>query len=209
MNIKDDIWSLFKKIEKTEKVQGPPEFIIAGLGNPGKDYEHTRHNTGFLAMEKLSAECRVKIDKLKFKSYTALAEIGGHRVFLMKPCTFMNLSGEAVTAAMEFYKIPIEHVIVIFDDTTLPVGKMRIRKKGSDGGHNGIKNIIYLSGSNEFPRIKIGIGQKPDGWDLADWVLSRFSEEELKTLDGMFTNAAAAVKLIMDGKAEEAMTKFN
>lgn len=209
MNIKDDIWSLFKKIEKTEKVQGPPEFIIAGLGNPGKDYEHTRHNTGFLAMEKLAAECKVKIDKLKFKSYTALAELSGHRVFLMKPCTFMNLSGEAVTAAMEFYKIPIEHVIVIFDDTTLPVGKMRIRKKGSDGGHNGIKNIIYLSSSNEFPRIKIGIGQKPEGWELADWVLSRFSEEELKALDGMFANSASAVKLIMDGKAEEAMTKFN
>ena len=159
MNLKDDIWGLFKKIESGEKAGGPPEFIIAGLGNPGKDYERTRHNTGFMAMDRVAAECGAKIDKLKFKSYTALTTLGGHRVFLMKPCTFMNLSGEAVTAAMEFYKIPIQNVIVVFDDTTLPVGKMRIRRKGSDGGHNGIKNIIYLSGSNEFPRVKLSFGQ--------------------------------------------------
>ena len=160
-------------------------------------------------MDRVSEETGAKIDKLKFKSYTALANLGGHRVFLMKPCTYMNLSGEAVVAAMEFYKIPIQNVIVVFDDTTLPVGKMRIRKKGSDGGHNGIKNIIYLSGSNEFPRVKIGIGQKPDGWDLADWVLGRYSDEDLKTLEPVFKNTVEALKLIMDGKAEEAMGKFN
>ncbi|MGN0628053.1 MAG: aminoacyl-tRNA hydrolase [Oscillospiraceae bacterium] len=209
MNLKDDIWGLFKKIESGEKAGGPPEFIIAGLGNPGKDYERTRHNTGFMAMDRVAAECGAKIDKLKFKSYTALATLGGHRVFLMKPCTFMNLSGEAVTAAMEFYKIPIQNVIVVFDDTTLPVGKMRIRRKGSDGGHNGIKNIIYLSGSNEFPRVKIGIGQRPEGWDLADWVLGRYSDEDLKALSPIFDNTVEALKLIMDGKAEEAMGKFN
>lgn len=209
MNLKDDIWGLFKKIERGEKAGGPPEFIIAGLGNPGKDYERTRHNTGFMAMDRVAAECGAKIDKLKFKSYTALATLGGHRVFLMKPCTFMNLSGEAVTAAMEFYKIPIQNVIVVFDDTTLPVGKMRIRRKGSDGGHNGIKNIIYLSGSNEFPRVKIGIGQRPEGWDLADWVLGRYSDEDLKALSPIFDNTVEALKLIMDGKAEEAMGKFN
>ena len=205
----NDIWSLFKKIEGSGKAGVPPEFIIAGLGNPGKEYERTRHNTGFMAMDRVSEETGAKIDKLKFKSYTALANLGGHRVFLMKPCTYMNLSGEAVVAAMEFYKIPIQNVIVVFDDTTLPVGKMRIRKKGSDGGHNGIKNIIYLSGSNEFPRVKIGIGQKPDGWDLADWVLGRYSDEDLKTLEPVFKNTVEALKLIMDGKAEEAMGKFN
>ncbi len=205
MDFKNDIWNLFKKIETV----GPPEFIIAGLGNPGKEYELTRHNTGFLAMDRVEAETGSKINKLKFKSYTALTTLGGHRVLLMKPCTFMNLSGEAVTAAMEFYKIPIQNVIVVFDDTTLPIGKMRIRKKGSDGGHNGIKSIIYLSGSNEFPRVKIGIGQKPDGWDLADWVLGKYSDKDLKILSPIFDNTVDALKLIMDNKAEEAMGKYN
>ncbi len=205
----DNIWSLFDKIKKTETTAGPPEFIIAGLGNPGADYVRTRHNTGFLAMDTIAEKAGVKLDKLKFKSYTALGTLGGHRVFFMKPCTYMNSSGEAIVAAMEFYKIPIERVLVVFDDISLPVGKMRIRKKGSDGGHNGLKSIIYLSGSNEFPRVKIGIGQKPEGWDLADWVLSKFTDEEMKTLSGMFENTVEALKLIMDGKAEEAMGKFN
>ena len=204
-----DIWDLFKQIGKKEEVSGPPEFIIAGLGNPGTEYDRTRHNTGFMALDRVAEAAHIKIDRLKFKSYTALGELGGHRVFFMKPCTYMNLSGEAVCAAMEFYKIPIDHVIVVFDDTTLPLGKMRIRKKGSDGGHNGIKNIIYLSGSNEFPRIKIGMGQKPDGWDLADWVLSRYSEEDMKTLSPVFDNTANALTLIMNGKIEEAMGKYN
>lgn len=205
----DNIWSLFDKIKKTEGPSGPPEFIIAGLGNPGADYVRTRHNTGFLAMDTIAEKAGVKLDKLKFKSYTALGTLGGHRVFFMKPCTYMNSSGEAIVAAMEFYKIPIERVLVVFDDISLPVGKMRIRKKGSDGGHNGLKSIIYLSGSNEFPRVKIGIGQKPEGWDLADWVLSKFTDEEMKTLLGMFGNTVEALELIMDGKAEEAMGKFN
>lgn len=209
MEQKNDIWSLFDKIRKKEPAGGPPEFIIAGLGNPGKEYENTRHNTGFLAMDNVSEKAGVKIDRLKFKSYTALGDFGGHRVFFMKPCTYMNNSGEAIVAAMEFYKIPIERVIVVFDDTTLPVGKMRIRKKGSDGGHNGIKSIIYLSGSNEFPRVKIGIGQRPEGWDLADWVLGKFSDEDRKQLSVMFDNTAEALKLIMDGKTEEAMGKYN
>lgn len=204
-----DIWSLFDKIKKTEKVSGPPEYIIVGLGNPGKDYEKTRHNTGFMAMDKLAEKCGAKIDRLKYKALTAQTNFCGHSVLLMKPQTFMNLSGEAVFAAMDFYKIPIEKVIVIFDDTTLEVGKMRIRKKGSAGGHNGLKSIIGLCGSDAFPRIKIGIGKKPDGWDLADWVLGKYSEEDLKTLDGMYENACDAAKLIMDGKTDEAMNKFN
>ena len=204
-----DLWDLFKQIGKKNEVSGPPEFIVAGLGNPGTEYDRTRHNTGFMAIDRVAESAHIKIDRLKFKSYTALGELGGHRVFFMKPCTYMNLSGEAVCAAMDFYKIPINRVIVVFDDTTLPLGKMRIRKKGSDGGHNGIKNIIYLSGSNEFPRIKIGMGQKPEGWDLADWVLSKYSDEELKVLSPAFDNTADALKLIMDGRIEEAMGKYN
>ena len=204
-----DIWSLFDKIKKTEKVSGPPEYIIVGLGNPGKDYEKTRHNTGFMAMDKLAEKCGAKIDRLKYKALTAQTNFCGHSVLLMKPQTFMNLSGEAVFAAMDFYKIPIEKVIVIFDDTTLEVGKMRIRKKGSAGGHNGLKSIIGLCGSDAFPRIKIGIGKKPDGWDLADWVLGKYSEEDLKALAGMYENACDAAKLIMDGKTDEAMNKCN
>lgn len=211
MELKNDIWNLFKKIENKDETSlgGTPEFIIAGLGNPGTEYEITRHNTGFMAIDKISSECKVKVDKLKFKSLTSLASLGGHRVFLMKPTTYMNNSGEAIIAAMEYYKIPIEKVIILSDDISLPVGKMRIRRKGSDGGHNGLKSIIYLSGSNEFPRIKIGIGAKPEGWDLADWVLSKYSQEDLKTLDSVYTNSVSAVKLIMDGKLEEAMSKFN
>ncbi len=204
-----DIWSLFDKIKKTEKVSGPPEYIIVGLGNPGKDYEITRHNTGFMAMDLLSDKLGVHIDRLKFKAFTTVCEFNGHQVLLMKPQTFMNLSGEAVFAAMDFYKIPLEKVIVIYDDTTLEVGKMRIRKKGSAGGHNGIKSIISLCGGENFPRIKIGIGKKPDGWDLADWVLGKYSEEDLKTLQGMYENSVEAAKLIMEGKAEDAMGKFN
>ena len=205
----NDIWSLFDKIKKTEKVSGPPEYIIVGLGNPGKDYEKTRHNTGFMAMDKISDKANVHIDRLKYKALTCACEFGGKSVLLMKPQTFMNLSGESVFAAMDFYKIPLDHVIVVFDDTTLDVGKMRIRKKGSAGGHNGLKSIIANCGGDDFPRIKIGIGKKPEGWDLADWVLGKYSEEDLKTLDGMYENACDAAKLIMDGKTDEAMNKFN
>ena len=204
-----DIWSLFDKIKKTEKVSGPPEYIIVGLGNPGKEYEITRHNTGFMAMDKISDKIGVKIDRLKYKALTAVGEIAGHSVLLMKPQTYMNLSGESVFAAMDFYKIPLDKVIVIYDDTTLEVGKMRIRKKGSAGGHNGIKSIIGLCGGDTFPRVKIGIGKKPDGWDLADWVLGKYSEEDLKTLEGMYENAFEAAKLIITGKTDEAMNKFN
>ena len=192
-----------------KKVTGPAEWLLVCLGNYGKQYENTRHNIGFMAAERLIDKRDLRCNRLRFRALTELIEFGGARVLLMMPQTYMNLSGEAVCAAMEFYKIPIDHVIVVFDDTTLPLGKMRIRKKGSDGGHNGIKNIIYLSGSNEFPRIKIGMGQKPDGWDLADWVLSRYSEEDMKTLSPVFDNTADALTLIMDGKIEEAMGKYN
>ncbi len=205
-----DIWSLFDKIKKTNaSPAGPPEYIIAGLGNPGKDYEITRHNTGFMALDLFSDKVGTHIDRLKFKALTAVTEIGGKRVLLLKPQTFMNLSGEAVFAAMDFYKIPLEKVIVVYDDVSLDVGKMRIRKKGSAGGHNGIKSIIAQCSGEDFPRIKIGVGKKPEGWDLADWVLGKYSEEDLKALKDMYENAFEAAKLIMSGKTEEAMNRYN
>ena len=184
-----DIWSLFDKIKKTEKVSGPPEYIIVGLGNPGKDYEKTRHNTGFMALDLISDKLSVHIDRLKFKALTTTAELCGHNVLLMKPQTYMNLSGEAVFAAMDFYKIPLDKVIVVFD--------------------NGLKSIIACCGGDDFPRIKIGIGKKPEGWDLADWVLGKYSEDDLKTLQGMYENSFEAAKLMVSGKLDEAMNKFN
>ena len=204
-----DIWDLFKQIGKKNEVSGPPEFIVAGLGNPGTEYDRTRHNTGFMAIDRVAESAHIKIDRLKFKSYTALGELGGHRVFFMKPCTYMNLSGEAVCAAMDFYKIPINRVIVVFDDTTLPLGKMRIRKKGSDGGHNGIKNIIAHLGTQEFTRIKIGVGEKPKQMDLADYVLGRFSEAERPVIREGVDRACKAVEMIISNGPDKAMNEFN
>jgi len=204
------IFDIFKELDaKKAAPAGAPEYIIAGLGNPGTEYLRTRHNTGFMALEKIAADAGAPVDRLRFKSLTGTASLGGHSALLLKPSTYMNLSGEALQEAMQFYKIPPQRAIIIFDDTTLEVGRMRVRRKGSDGGHNGIKNIIYLAGSDEFPRIKIGIGQRPEGWDLADWVLSKFTDDEMAALSPMFANASEAVKLIMDGKIEEAMNRFN
>ncbi|MBP0990857.1 MAG: aminoacyl-tRNA hydrolase [Oscillospiraceae bacterium] len=192
-----------------EPVRGPVEYIIAGLGNPGKEYENTRHNTGYLAIETIAKERGVKMDKLKYKSLCGECMISGKRVFLMKPATFMNLSGEAVRDAMSFYKVPPERTIIIFDDVSLEQGRLRIRKKGSDGGHNGIKNIIYLTGSDDFPRIKIGIGGKPEEYDLKDWVLEKFSEDDEKIMQESYRKASQAVELMIEGKYDEAMNKYN
>ena len=160
------------------------DYIVVGLGNPGRQYENTRHNCGFDAIDKLAYKHNFDIKKLRFKSLTGECRIGSSKCLVMKPSTFMNLSGQAVVEAMNFYKIPPENVIVIFDDISLDVGKMRIRRKGSDGGHNGMKNIIYLSGSDMFPRIKLGVGKKPHPeYDLKDWVLGKFSAD--KTADAM------------------------
>ena len=192
-----------------EPVRGPVEYIIAGLGNPGKEYENTRHNTGYIAIETIAKERGVKMDKLKYKSLCGECMISGKRVFLMKPATFMNLSGEAVRDAMSFYKVPPERTIIIFDDVSLEQGRLRIRKKGSDGGHNGIKNIIYLTGSDDFPRIKIGIGGKPEEYDLKDWVLGKFSEDDEKIMQESYQKASQAVELMIEGKYDEAMNKYN
>ncbi len=206
-----DIFDLFKLIEKKEDTtSGGISHIVVGLGNPGKDYAFTRHNAGFLALDYMSDILKVKINRSKYKALVAEAVIDGKRVLLMQPQTYMNNSGEAVSEAARFYKIKPENIIVIFDDISLPVGKMRIRKSGSAGGHNGIKSIIEHLGSQDFPRVKIGVGEKPHKeMDLADWVLSRFPAEEQKVLFEKLGDASEAVRLMVSGKTEEAMNKFN
>ena len=205
------IWDVFDRISKKDEPQGgKPEFIIAGLGNPGIDYERSRHNAGFMAMSAIEEKLGVSVNTYKFKAKTAVASVGGKQCLLMKPETFMNLSGEAIAQAMSFYKIPIENVLVIFDDISLDVGVMRIRRKGSAGGHNGLKSIIECCGSEDFPRIKIGIGKKPHpDYDLKDWVLGRFTDEEREKLSGVFANVLPAAELIVQGKTGDAMNKFN
>lgn len=189
---------------------GSVEYLVVGLGNPDKKYENTRHNAGWMALDYIADRYNCKINKVKYKSFVGTCTIGGAKAMLMKPTTYMNNSGQAVVEAMSFYKIPPENVIVIFDDISLDVGKMRIRSKGSDGGQRGMRSIIQLSGSQSFPRIKIGIGEKPNpDWDLADWVLSRFTNDEMKKLDEMFDNASKAVELIIDGKTDRAMNLYN
>ena len=185
------------------------DYIVVGLGNSGTKYENTRHNAGFIAADRMAERLGVKIDRIKFKSLCATGKIGESRVLLMKPSTYMNNSGLAVTEAMSFYKIPPERVLIMFDDISLDVGKLRIRRKGSDGGHNGMKNIIYLSGSDQFPRIKIGIGHKPEKWDLADWVLSRFTEDEYRLISETADKACEAAELISAGNTDRAMNLFN
>lgn len=189
---------------------GGVEFLVVGLGNPDKKYENTRHNAGWLAIDNIANNIDCKVDKIKFKSFVGECKIADKKVMLMKPTTYMNNSGQAVVEAMNFYKIPPENVLVIFDDISLDVGKMRIRSKGSDGGQRGMKSIIYLSGSDKFPRIKVGIGAKPNpDWDLADWVLSKFSDDESKKLSSVFNDVIDAVELIVDGKIDRAMNCFN
>lgn len=184
--------------------------MIVGLGNPGKKYEFTKHNAGFLCIDLLAQKLDAKIDRLKFKALIADVRIGSKRCLLMKPQTFMNLSGEAVRDAAQFFNIPPEKIIVIFDDISLEPGKLRIRRKGSDGGHNGIKSIIYQLQSDAFPRIKLGIGAKPHpDFDLANWVLEPFTKEALKALRSAADDACEAVLLMVDGKIDEAMSRYN
>lgn len=192
------------------KPAGPVDFLIAGLGNPGKKYEGTRHNAGFIALEALARKLDVRVNKSKYKSLIAEAAIGDKRVLLMMPQTLMNLSGEAVTEAMRFYKLKPEQVLVMLDDITLPVGVIRIRRKGSDGGQRGMRSIITLSGSEQFPRIKIGVGQKPrPDYDLAAWVLSRFTSEETEKIAAAADNAAEAAFRIVEGDLDGAMNTYS
>lgn len=194
---------------KKEALSSSVEYIVVGLGNSGTKYENTRHNAGFITIDRLAEKLGVRIDRIKYKSLVTTCTIGESKVLLMKPSTYMNNSGLAVVEAMNFYKVRPENVIILFDDISLDIGKMRIRRKGSDGGHNGIKNIIFLSGSDQFPRIKIGVGHKPEKWDLADWVLSRFSEAELKSLTETADKACDAVSLMINGQTDKAMNLYN
>lgn len=196
--------------KKKEFASSGAEFLIVGLGNPGDKYEFTRHNAGFMCVDFLADKLDFKINKLKYKSLLADVDIKGHRCLIMKPQTFMNNSGEAVRDAAQFYKIPPENVIVIYDDISLDVGKIRVRRKGSDGGHNGIKSIIYHLNSDNFPRIKVGVGKKPAEWeDLADWVLSRFTNDELKILHDVAEKVCKNLPLMLDGDIDKAMNRMN
>ena len=186
------------------------EWLIVGLGNPGDQYENTRHNVGFRALDELAEIARVPVQKLKYKALTNTCTVGDCKVLLMKPITYMNLSGEAVGEAARFFKIPPERVLVISDDTSLPVGKLRIRKGGSAGGHNGLKSIIQHLGIDQFPRVKIGVGSKPHpDYDMADWVLAKFPPEDKKVIDEMVQKAAKAAEYYIKEGPDKAMGRFN
>ena len=186
------------------------DYVIVGLGNPGKKYENTRHNVGFMTADKLIDECSASPVRTKFKAETYDARIENLRVLIVKPLTFMNNSGEAVRDILKFYKIDIKKVILIFDDISLPVGNIRLRRNGSAGGHNGIKSIIALTGSSEYMRVKIGVGQKPHpDYDLADWVLGKFEKKDTVNLIKAIDNAVSATKTIMTDSIDAAMNKYS
>ncbi|MBQ5320815.1 MAG: aminoacyl-tRNA hydrolase [Oscillospiraceae bacterium] len=186
------------------------DFLVVGLGNPGKKYELTRHNIGFMALDSLMSSISVDKKMKKWEGELYFSKLNGKNIIFLKPLTFMNLSGNCVSAVMNFYKIPIENIIVISDDISLSVGKIRIRRSGSHGGHNGLRDIILKIGSDNFKRIKIGVGERtnPD-YDLADWVLSRFKSDEISLLQEKFSCLPQTISLIADGKIDEAMSKFN
>ena len=193
-----------------DKNAGAPQFLIVGLGNPGEKYELTRHNVGFMFIDRLADRMNGSVKKLKFKSLYGDCNVGGVRCLLCKPQTFMNLSGEAVREIATFYKIPVENIIVAFDDVSLNTGSLRIRNKGSDGGHNGIKSIVGCMGSSNFPRIKIAIGPKTHPqMDLADFVLGRITKDDEVKLADAIDKAVDAVTLMVQGKTDMAMNKFN
>ena len=203
------IFDLFKQVESAAPA-GPPEYLIVGLGNPGLEYAQTRHNAGFMTLDLLAEREHTEIKRMKFKSLCGDAVIAGKRCLLMKPTTYMNNSGQAVAEAMQFYKLPIDHIIVVYDDISLEPSRLRIRRKGSDGGHNGIKSIIYLTGEDTFPRIKLGVGKKPrPDYNLADWVLSRFTKEEMEQMHIAAEHACESIALMVNGKIEEAMNRYN
>lgn len=184
-------------------------YLIAGLGNPTKEYEKTRHNVGFDTIDILADKLGVSITEKKHKALCGKGMIGPEKVLLLKPQTFMNLSGESVRDAADFYKIDPEHIIIIYDDISLEPGQLRIRTKGSAGGHNGIKNIIAHLGCQDFPRVKVGVGAKPDRMDLADYVLSRFSQTDRTLMEDAFRDAADAVEMMILEGAAAAMNRYN
>ena len=207
-----DIFELFKKIsaDKGSEEKLPITYIVAGLGNIGKEYEKTRHNAGFMALDAIAKRYGAEVKTVKFHSLVGECKIGGVRALLMKPSTYMNNSGVAIAEAASFYKIPPERVLVLHDEISFDVGVMRIRRKGSAGGHNGLKSIIAHLGSEDFPRIKIGVGKKPSPeYDLVDFVLGRFSQEDLAKLAEENSSIISAVELMLSGGIEEAMNKYS
>ena len=183
--------------------------VIVGLGNPTDQYKGTRHNVGYMAIDRIAEANRININQHKFKAMVGSGFIGGSKVLLVKPLTYMNLSGESIRPIMDFYKLDLSDILVIYDDISLGVGQLRIRAKGSAGGHNGIKNIIAHLGGQVFPRIKVGVGEKPPKYDLADYVLGHFSKAEQELMSEGYDNAVKAVELIVSDQMSEAMNEYN
>lgn len=203
-----NIFDLFKKIEKSSDTT-PISYIIVGLGNPGREYERTRHNVGFIALDYIAERVGARVDRARFKALTTECKILDKRVLLMKPTTYMNNSGEAVYEAASFYKIPAENIIVIHDEISFEPGLFRIRRKGSAGGHNGLKSIISRVGE-DFPRLKVGVGKKPTPeYDLADWVLGVMPKSDAELIEKRLSDIYFSVELILSGKIDEAMNKFS
>lgn len=190
--------------------KGGAEWIVAFLGNPGLKYNGTRHNAGFMAADAMEKKLGVRINKMRFKALTQTVDIGSHKVLLMKPQTYMNLSGDAIAQAAKFYKVPPERVIVVSDETALPIGKLRIRRGGSAGGHNGLKSIIARLGTDQFPRIRLGVGAPPHpDYDMTDWVLAAFKGQDAADMEAVAEKAACAVACYITEGADKAMNKFN
>ena len=206
-----DIFELFKKISTENTTSREPiSHVIVGLGNPGAQYLHTRHNAGFLAIDYMCNKYNARVNKSAHKGLVGEATIAGKRVLLVKPQTFMNLSGECVRAVLDFYKIKPENLIIIYDDISLNVGRLRVRRDGSAGGHNGIKSLIEHLGTQIFPRVKVGVGQKPHpDYDLASWVLSEFSKEDLNNLESTFPIVCEGIEKILTSSIDDAMQICN
>lgn len=205
-----DIFELFKKISSENKSNRPISHVVVGLGNPGNQYLHTRHNTGFLAIDYICKKYGARVNKSAHKGLVGEAVISGKRVLLLKPQTFMNLSGESVRAALDYYKLSPKQLVVIYDDTSFDVGRLRVRTDGSAGGHNGIKSLIEHLGTSDFPRIKVGVGKKPHpDYDLASWVLGEFSKSDLDALPEVLESVTLGLEKMLLGNIDEAMQICN
>lgn len=205
------IFDVFDRIsQNSSSSRGKIEYIIVGLGNPGLEYEGSRHNAGFFTVDTLAEQTGNKIDRLQFKGKTGEVVLDGVKCLLLKPTTYMNNSGESVVQALNFYKLDTDRLIVVYDDISLEPGKLRIRRKGSHGGHNGIRSIIDLTGKDDFLRIKMGVGKKPHpDYDLAKWVLGKFNKEDSEKMKSSAENACECLKLMVSEKTDEAMNKYN
>ena len=205
------IFDVFDRISaNSQNARGKIEYVIAGLGNPGLEYENTRHNAGFIVLDMLAKQCGEEINRMQFKGRTADVMLGDKRCLLLKPTTYMNNSGESIVQALEFYKLDVSSLIVVCDAISLDVGRLRIRRKGSHGGHNGLRSICELTGSDSYERIKMGVGKKPHpDYDLAKWVLGKFGKEDMEKLNIAAENACECIKLMVQGKTDQAMNKYN